>query len=148
MFGAHCMKSWSNSQGIVALPSGEAEYYGMVKGASQGFGMKAVLDDMGVNTKVVIKTDASAAKGIASRKGLRKVRHMRVQQLWLQCAVARRWRKVEKNLSSCVSRCCVSASQLGWKVGLLRLWFLPEVAGRRPASPCLLPVRAVEAKRE
>ena len=30
------------------------------------------------------KTDASAAKGIASRRGLGKVRHIEVNQLWLQ----------------------------------------------------------------
>ena len=35
-----------------------------------------------------INTDASAAKGIASRKGLGKVRHIEVNQLWIQDRVA------------------------------------------------------------
>ena len=34
--------------------------------------------------KIRIRTDASAAKGIASRRGLGKVRHIEVNQLWLQ----------------------------------------------------------------
>ena len=35
-----------------------------------------------------IMTDASAAKGIACRKGLGKVRHIEVNQLWIQDRVA------------------------------------------------------------
>ena len=34
MFGNHMVKSWCSTQAIVALSSGEAEYYGIVKGAS------------------------------------------------------------------------------------------------------------------
>ena len=34
--------------------------------------------------KLDLLTDASAAKGIASRKGIGKVRHIEVSQLWLQ----------------------------------------------------------------
>ena len=32
----------------------------------------------------MVKTDASAAKGIASRRGAGKVRHIEVAQLWVQ----------------------------------------------------------------
>ena len=41
-----------------------------------------------MNPKIRIRTDASAAKGIAIRKGLGKVRHIEVNQLWLQDRVA------------------------------------------------------------
>ena len=47
-------------------------------------GIRSLLEDLGVETKILVNTDASAAKGIASRRGLGKVRHVRVQQLWLQ----------------------------------------------------------------
>ena len=69
-FGNHVIKSWSVTQSVIALSSGEAEYYGMVRGGSIGLGMKSMLKELGVNTRVRIKTDASAAIGIASRKGL------------------------------------------------------------------------------
>ena len=36
-----------------------------------------------------VNTDASAAKGMANRKGLGKVRHIEVNQLWIQDRVAR-----------------------------------------------------------
>ncbi len=82
------VKSWSSTQGVIALSSGEAEYYGMVKGASLALGLRALMGDLGVHSKVRVRTDASAAKGIATRKGLGKVRHIEVNQLWLQDRVA------------------------------------------------------------
>ena len=56
----------------------------MVKGGSIGLGMRAMLADLGLKRGIKLKTDASAAKGIASRRGLGKVRHIEVSQLWLQ----------------------------------------------------------------
>ena len=87
--GKHLVKSWSNTQSVIALSSGEAEYYGMVKGGSVGLGVKAMLADLGVKRGIKLKTDASAAKGIATRRGLGKVRHIEVSQLWLQEKVQR-----------------------------------------------------------
>ena len=50
-----------------------------------------MLDDLGVgmrlkvmDRKIRIKTDASAARGMALRKGLGPVRHIEVGQLWIQ----------------------------------------------------------------
>ena len=40
---------------------------------------------MGIVKKMIrMSTDASAAEGMASRKGLGKLRHIEVNQLWLQ----------------------------------------------------------------
>ena len=47
-------------------------------------GIKSMLADLGVDLRVRLRTDASAAKGIASRRGLGKIRHIEVNQLWLQ----------------------------------------------------------------
>ena len=38
MLGSHLIKSWTSTQSVVALSSGEAEYYGVVKGGSVLFG--------------------------------------------------------------------------------------------------------------
>ena len=46
--------------------------------------MSAIAKDIAVLLEIRIKTDASAAKGLASRRGLGKVRHIDVSQLWLQ----------------------------------------------------------------
>ena len=49
-------------------------------------------DFMGDDTKIEIhlRTDSIAAKGIVSRKGFGKLRHLEVQYLWLQDHVAKK----------------------------------------------------------
>ena len=88
MFGNHLIKAWSVTQGVIALSSGEAEFYGIVKGSSVGMGIQSVMGDLSIGVKLQVLTDSSAAKGIASRRGLGKVRHIEVNQLWVQEKVA------------------------------------------------------------
>ena len=84
--GKSVIKTWSSNQSVIALSSGEAEYYALVKGASQGIGIRNIMEDLGVGIieKIQLLSDASAAIGIASRRGSGKVRHIEVSQLWLQ----------------------------------------------------------------
>ena len=84
MSGDHLIKGWSATQAVISLSSGEAEFYGIVKGSSAGLGARSVLKDLGSSVRVCVLTDSSAAKGMASRKGLGKVRHVEVNQLWVQ----------------------------------------------------------------
>ena len=72
MFGNHCLKSWSMTQSIIALSSGETEYYGLVEGGSVLPGAISMAKDLGLNLRGRFHTDSSAAKGIASRRGLGK----------------------------------------------------------------------------
>ena len=96
MLGNHMVKSWCSTQSIVSLSSGESEYSSIVKGSSIGLGIKSMLGDFGVDLGVAIKTDASAAKGMANRRGLGNVRHIAVNQLWIQDRVARGDLTIEK----------------------------------------------------
>ena len=84
VLGTHVIKHWSKTQAVIALSSGEAEYYGTVFGASQGLGLRSILEDMGLTRNLRVKTDASAAQGISNRLGIGKVRHIETNQLWLQ----------------------------------------------------------------
>ena len=45
MLGTHLIKGWSVTQAVIALSSGEAEYYGIVKSSSVGLGVRSVLSD-------------------------------------------------------------------------------------------------------
>ena len=47
-----------------------------------------MMSEIGITVHPTIKCDASAAIGIVHRKGLGKVRHIDVTQLWLQQKVA------------------------------------------------------------
>ena len=68
--GSHVVKTWSSTQATVASSSGEAEFCGLVKGASQLLGARALLRDLGVQMKCRIHCDSSPAIGITSRVGL------------------------------------------------------------------------------
>ena len=90
-FGNAVVKSWSSTQAVIALSSGEAEYHAMVKAACEAMGIRALLADMGVavNMRIRMEVDSSAAKSMASRTGVGKVRHLDVRLLWLQDACRR-----------------------------------------------------------
>ncbi len=94
--GGVAVKHWSRSQRTRALSVGEAEYAAMVTGAAEGLGMQALMEDLGWETEVVIKTDSSTAKAVASRRGLGKLRHVEVRMLWVQDAVKRGRIKLKK----------------------------------------------------
>ena len=85
--GCHCVKTWSSTQGTIALSSGEAELYANVEGAARAMGAQSLVDDLGWSLSLVMFTDSSAEKSIASRQGLGKVRHLETKYLWLQQAV-------------------------------------------------------------
>ena len=82
--GQHTIKTWSKTQSIVATSSAEAELYAVVRGACEGLGMQALLEDFGAKAEMRIHLDSSAAQGILDRQGLSKVRHIDVNILWLQ----------------------------------------------------------------
>ena len=88
MVGDVCVKAWSTTQRVVALSSGEAEYYAAIKGASEGLGFLAGCADLGIWTNGAVSlrvlTDSGACKGICQRTGLGKIRHIIVAMLWLQ----------------------------------------------------------------
>ena len=90
MLGGHVIKSWATNQAVLALSSGEAEYYGIVKAAIVGIGARSLAADLGVefSQSIAIKSDASAAIGISNRIGIGKIRHIEVTQLWVQEKVA------------------------------------------------------------
>ena len=52
-------------------------------------GIAGILKDLGINLLVSLSTDSSAAKGIASRRGLGKMRHVELSELWIQDRVAK-----------------------------------------------------------
>ena len=84
MRGSHFLKAWCKTQGLIALSSGEAELYALVKATAEGMGIAAIFKDIGRDTKVSILGDASAALGIVRRQGLGIVRHLDVSWLWVQ----------------------------------------------------------------
>ena len=75
---------WSRTQAVVAMSSGEAELYALTKGAANTLGMLSLVADFGQDLDGHVSSDASAAIGMVNRTGVGKLRHVRVQYLWLQ----------------------------------------------------------------
>ena len=85
--GKHCIKTWSTTQGAVALSSAEAEFYALVEAVLRAKGLITVALELGftsLRTEVKAATDSSAAKSFLSRRGLGKMKHIEVRDLWLQ----------------------------------------------------------------
>jgi hypothetical protein len=99
MIGSHCVKSWSATQGPLALSSAEAEYYSMVEGFLRAKHLQTIGSEIGMpglSEEISLWTDSSAAKSFASRRGLGKMRHMEARYLWLQGEVLKKTVKVFK----------------------------------------------------
>ena len=84
MRGSHLLQHWSQTQSTVALSSGEAELSGICKGASKGIGLRSLCQDLGLPFTLTVLTDATAAIGMCRRRGLGKIRHLAVADLWVQ----------------------------------------------------------------
>ena len=70
MNGQHLIKSYSRAQSNIALSSAEAELYALVSAASEALCLAAVIKDYGRIVEQFLSVDATAAIGIAQRKGL------------------------------------------------------------------------------
>ena len=75
MMWRHMIKAWCSTQRVIALSSGEAELYALVKAAAQKKGLSSILRDYGLSAAITVYTDATAAMGIVHRKGLNKMKH-------------------------------------------------------------------------
>ena len=84
MFGSHMIETSCARQATVALSSGEAEYYALTRGVAAGRMSQQIWEIIGYKLPLVAKTDSSAGKGIAQRKGVGKLKHLEIRELWLQ----------------------------------------------------------------
>lgn len=70
------MKGWATTRTTVPLSSGEVEFYGLANGACEGLGLVGLLEDITRRRATIeIDIDSSAVKGIATRRGVGKVKH-------------------------------------------------------------------------
>ena len=77
------VKAWSKTLPKLALSTGEAELGGVVKGTAEAEGVQSILRDFRLDPHLVLRADATAAIGIVRRRGLGKIRHLAVGDLWV-----------------------------------------------------------------
>ncbi len=69
MFGSHCVKMHSQTQETIALPSGESAFYGLVRAATVGLGMKGLLGHLGVEVEAQVnRLDHSKEHSLEERR--------------------------------------------------------------------------------
>ena len=84
MRGGHLVQHYSQTQATVALSSGEAELQGICKGASKALGLQSLARDLGIDLSLNVVPNTTAAIGICRRRGLGRIRHLAVADLWVQ----------------------------------------------------------------
>ena len=100
MIGKCCIKHWSKTQTTISLSSGEADLHGIAYGAAQALGIQSLMKDAGWKIDVHLHSDATAAIGIARRKGLGKIRHLDCTDLWIQDKIRSKKMKLSKVLGT------------------------------------------------
>jgi len=95
-FGNHTLTAWSTTQAVVAMSSGEAELFALTKGAAHTLGAISLASDFGARFDGRVCCDSAAAIGIVNRAGAGKLRHVKVQYLWMQQKVREGDLQVEK----------------------------------------------------
>ena len=74
----------SVGQPVVALGSGEAEFYALCRATAQGLQTKHFLAELGVKVVLRVWSDSSACRGICRRTGTGRIRHMEAKWCWVQ----------------------------------------------------------------
>ncbi len=116
--GSHLVHFSSRLQKTVALSSGEAELNALVTGLSEAIGICNVLREWGGPATIASFCDSSAARGIASRYGVGKIKHLEVRQLWVQEQIARgrvsvQWLSRKANSSDVLTHPCTEDQMQG-----------------------------------
>lgn len=83
-FGKSLIESSSCTQQVVALSSGESEFYGLLRGAACALQIRELLKEMKLDMTARVLTDSAAARGVVRRSGSGRVKHLEARWLWIQ----------------------------------------------------------------
>jgi hypothetical protein len=80
--------SYSKTQSVTSLSSCEAELYALNTGVTESKLVQSLLSELGFDCLLTVYTDSSSALALVHRRGLGKLRHVALRQLYLQEQVA------------------------------------------------------------
>ena len=101
LIGRHCLRTYSVTQKFVTLSSAEAELMALVKAATEAIGLSQLSFSWGVPLEATLYVDSSAALAVTQRRGVGRLRHVRIGHFWVQEAQASGELKFKKVLGSC-----------------------------------------------
>ena len=79
-----CLTAASRSNRWQHCPPERQSFYGIVMDVATSKQTSQVLEQIGMQAEVTIASDSSAARGICTRAGSGKVRHLSIKELWIQ----------------------------------------------------------------
>ena len=94
--GQHLIETQVASQPVIALSSGEAEFYAIGRGAASVIMIRQFLGQCNIEVEAVIRSDSSAGRAIATRIGSGRLRHLHIRDLWIQERVRARDLRLER----------------------------------------------------
>ena len=81
--GKHLLRQRSCLQTLLALSSGEVEYYASLRGACTSLGIQSHHQDWMIDVPIQIYSDSAAARSVARRSGIGgRLRHLQTRHLW------------------------------------------------------------------
>ena len=152
--GTHVLLFWTRLQSSVALCSGEAELSSLVKGVGEVLCIYNLMKELlSVAVHVSAKCDSSAARGVAHRVGVGKLKHVEVKHFWIQEKVNNKlvevtWIPRKHNPSDLLTHTLPPASFRRLLEDFDVLWQLPPVHRRHlrgGVNPLLACVRVAQA---
>ena len=100
----------------ISQSSRKDEFYAVVRGACRTLGLTSLMLDLGFSVQAELRTNKTAAKRLASRRGAGQVRHIHCFALWLQQSIARRRSRIEKRAVSTLSTDVGTTMQKMWEL--------------------------------
>ena len=82
-----CIVTKTRHQSVIALSSGEAEFYAATSAIARSIGIQQMLRDWGIEVSISLGMDATAGITMITRQGLGKAKHINLQYLWAQEAL-------------------------------------------------------------
>jgi len=89
------LATWSRTQSVVAQSRCEAELLALNAGAVEGKLVASILKELKRRPILVLRTDSTSAANSTKRRGLGRMRHMDIRELWLQDEIRNGMLKIE-----------------------------------------------------
>ena len=88
MLDGFLLSASAPTQSVIAQSACEAEFFAATPATSEAEYIQALFLACGQQMNIHLRSDSSGAIGVASRRGLQRLRHLDVRFLWLQAETA------------------------------------------------------------
>ena len=81
------LSHWSRTLAVITMSSCESELLAMCLGAQEGFLVVSLMEELGLKPEMTLHSDSQAAIDWLGKKGMGRLKHIELRQMWIQEAV-------------------------------------------------------------